>query len=215
MFYDLTQRGYPNLYTAGGTTPTGANWLTAMYGSATGSASSSAQVTTSNIYRVVNSMTGDVQTYLDATANTSAAVTGGSLGRLVSANYSLSGGTASYTPPTGGTATMSVGVASLTNYSIKDLNAEVLYRLNPGTTAVQYASSSGTDANRPQGRWWASFHYVAVAGISVASPLDSSTVLIADPDTKKGSGHGGQRLAVGHERGQFPFSNGAGDPLPV
>ena len=215
VFYDFTQRGYTNLYTAGGTAPTSANWLTAMYGSSSGSAATSAQVTASNINRLVTSMTGDVQTYLDSTANTAAAVTGGSLGRLVSASYPISGGTASYMPPTGGTATMNLGVASLTNYLIKDLNGDVLYRLNPGTTTAQFASSSGTDANRAQGRWWAAFHYVAVAGIQLSSTLDNSTVLVADPDTNKGSGTAASGWPLGTSAGSFPFSNGAGDPLPV
>ena len=52
VFYDLTQQGYPNLYTAGGTAPTATNWYTAMYGASSGSA----DVATSAIYRLQASL---------------------------------------------------------------------------------------------------------------------------------------------------------------
>jgi hypothetical protein len=216
VFYDLTQQGYPNLYTAGGTSPTAANWYTAMYGATSGSA----DVATSDIYRLAKNL-GNVQTYLNSTANTSAVVTGGSLGALISNTYSVSSGSLDYMLPTAGSATTTMpvtgGVASFTNYLLKDLNAEVLYKLGPGTTTPQYLTGTLSSGTRNQGRWWGGFHYVAVAGISVAGTLDNSTVLIADPDSNLGSGAASAGWPIGPPAVAlgFPFKSPSTAALPV
>ena len=224
VFYDLTQQGYQKLYTATGTTPTPANWMTAMYGGTGGTATTTAQVQASDIYKLQNSIlstSGNIQNFLNATANAGTyAATGGS---LTSNFYQVSAGSVSYTPA-GGTAATNADVMSFTNYYLKDMSAEVLYRLNQGTAA--FSAAGGT----AQGCWWGrpnksvgggNYHYVAVAGISPSLFEPNTTVLVADPDTNLGSGPicaGWPTVGfvpTGGTNGGFPFSSPAGAPLPV
>jgi hypothetical protein len=229
IFYDLTTRGYTGLFAV---TPTALNWETPIYGTTSGSNATTVQVQASDLYKLTQSMSGNVNQYLALTGNTGASVpsaSGGTLTGLQSNYYLFSGGSLNYVAfTTSGTTTttslmpLSSGVATLTNDLLKDLNADVAYRLLGGSTTVLSATQTVTSlpgtitaVNRPQGRWWTNFHYVAVAGISLSSTLSNSTVYVADPDTNMGSGAANMGWPLGTYAGSFPFSSPASAPLPT
>lgn len=206
--YDLTTRGYAGLFNID---PTANPWQTAMYGPNT----TLAGVQASDIYNVVANTAkvgNNWQVYLNLTANQSAAVKTGRLAPLISNTLpTAANGNVLFYNAFGQLVSTQQSVYKFTNNAVKYLNAEVLYRLRSGTANL------APNANG-QSVWWGgngpgSFHYVALAGISVAN----GNVSIADPDTNFGS----NAAAGGWPRGQnalnigFPFSSPAGSPLPV
>jgi hypothetical protein len=202
--YDLTTRGYKGLFAVD---PTANPWQTSLYGPNT----TAAGVQASDIYKLVGAM-GTVgnnwQAFLNLTTNQNL----GGLPPLLSNSFPTgANGNVYYYNAFGQLTNSGQSVYTFTNTVVRNTNAEVLYRLRSGTANL------APNANG-QSVWWGgngggSFHYVALAGISVAN----GNVSIADPDTNMGSGptaagwpHGQNALNIG-----FPFSSPAGSPLPV
>jgi hypothetical protein len=222
VFYDLTTMNYTNLYTSGGQDPTPAGamgWYTAMYGAT----NAAADVKKSDIYLLTTNMKatpfGSVQSYLNTTANKSAQVVAGTLPTLLSNNYPTgANGDAYYFNALGQPVDTGMGVATFTNYMLKDRSSEVLYNLNPGSATPRAPANAN---GQTQGLWW-NFHYVAVAGISTAKNLDNSTIYVADPDSNlnPNTGDGSGPTAAGWPTGKnatnigFPFVSAANAPLP-
>jgi hypothetical protein len=199
-FYDLTTQGYTGLLA---TSPTGAGWYSAIYGATPATSSSS------DIAQLVGNMS-NVGTYLLSTASSAA---------LLSDTFSVNAsGTVNYTDSFGSLAMAgsSSSIFAFTNSVIKNLDGEVLYKLDSGTTTPAYYTPG---VGRPQGRWWGSFHYVAVAGLN----LSSSTSIVADPDTNinpttmdgSGTSASGWPLLGYASSAGFPFVTPSNAALPV